>query len=140
MTHKIVEFGGDYQFLSNFEPCRVTYDGEIYSTVEHAYQAAKTLDTQQREVIRDCETASKAKRFGQRVLMRDDWEKIKLGVMKELLEQKFSKEPYKSKLLGTGTMDIEEGNWWGDTFWGVCEGKGDNHLGKMLMQIREELS
>ena len=137
----IKEFSGEYQFLSNFEPCVVYLDGMEFPTVEHAYQAAKTLDPQQKEVIQQCETASQSKRMGRRVTIRPDWEDIKLGVMEVLLVQKFKGyEHFKEALLATGNRDIEEGNWWGDTFWGVCKGEGENHLGNLLMKIRKELT
>lgn len=62
------------------------------------------------------------------------------GVMLQLLRQKFlGDEELRRKLLRTGDAMLVEGNYWGDTYWGVCFGSGKNMLGKLLMQVREEL-
>lgn len=135
----IGSFAGPHRFLSNFWSSAVILDGHSYRTVEHAFQAAKTDDTDERRRIRNEPDAAGAKRRGKRVELREDWEQIKLDVMKGLLRQKFGTEPLKSKLLKTGKAELIEGNWWGDMYWGVCDGKGYNHLGKLLMEVREEL-
>lgn len=135
----IAEFNGQYRFLSNFYPCIVQYEGVQYPSVEHAYQAAKTLDTAAREVIRSCRKAGDAKRTGQGVVLRPDWEAVKIEVMRDLLWMKFSNDALQELLLATGDEELIEGNWWGDRFWGVCKGVGENHLGKLLMEIREGL-
>lgn len=135
----IDSFAGRYRFLSNFAPCKVTYDGIEYPSTEHAYQAAKTLDPSVRRQFRDCEKPNDAKKLGRKVVLRPDWESIKLDVMEELLRQKFSQPDFKRALLNTGDEELIEGNTWGDTFWGVCKGKGANHLGKILMKIRKDL-
>ena len=59
--------------------------------------------------------------------------------MRDLLRQKFAREPLRSQLLATGEAKLIEGNHWGDTFWGVCRGQGENHLGMLLMKAREEI-
>lgn len=135
----IYGFTDQYSFLSNFEPCKVVYEGVMYPTVEHAYQAAKTLDPTERDLIRRCVFPGQAKRFGKKITVRDDWEKIKVDVMYRLLIQKFSREPFYDKLLATDDLYIEETNTWGDEFWGVCGGKGQNVLGNILMEIRQWL-
>jgi predicted NAD-dependent protein-ADP-ribosyltransferase YbiA (DUF1768 family) len=57
------------------------------------------------------------------------------------VKDKFSRNPeLRVKLLNTGDLQLVEGNYWGDTFWGVCNGKGENHLGKILMRVRKELA
>ena len=43
-----------------------------------------------------------------------------------------------SRLINTGDAILIEGNTWGDTYWGVCDGVGENRLGKLLMEVREE--
>lgn len=69
-----------------------------------------------------------------------DFDLIKVEIMRDLLEQKFYPgSDLAGQLMSTGFVDIIEGNTWGDTFWGVCRGKGENHLGKLLMKIRENL-
>ena len=130
-----------YKFLSNFYPATVslTEGGMIYRTVEHAYQAAKTLDLEAREKIQWEISPGKAKRLGKSLVIREHWDEMKLDVMYRLLLQKFSIYELRCKLLATGDEELIEGNWWGDTYWGVCRGKGENNLGKLLMKIRSEL-
>ncbi len=137
---KIESFKGDYEFLSNFFPARVEYDERWYPSVEHAYQAAKTLDKNFRKQFRTSRlSAGGAKSMGRRVKLRDDWEEVKLEIMRELLIQKFTlHRELREKLIATGERQLIEGNWWGDTFWGVCRGKGENWLGKLLMEVRKE--
>jgi ribA/ribD-fused uncharacterized protein len=135
----IDRFRGPYFFLSNFYYVHVFLDGELYPSVEHAYQAAKTMDQEARLKIRNASSPSAAKHLGQKVNKRRDWEAVKVDVMEFLLRQKFSSDQpeLRAKLIATGDVEIIEGNTWGDTFWGVCNDKGQNHLGKLLMQIRE---
>lgn len=130
-------FDGPYRFLSNFWPNEVTFDDETYPSIEHAYQAAKTLDPEDREKIRLAPTAAKAKKFGKVVTLRPDWNDVRLDIMKELLQQKFSNPTLRDLLIATGDEELIEGNWWGDVYWGKCRGKGENHLGRLLMEIRE---
>lgn len=139
MVATIDSFQGDYRFLSNFWYAKVTLDGLEYRSVEHAYMAAKTEDIALREKIRYFDTPGEAKRFCKTITLRSDWDTVKFGVMLDLVRQKFAKEPLRSKLLSTGTAELVEGNTWGDYYWGVCRGKGQNNLGKILMQVRDEL-
>lgn len=135
---KIDSFQGAYRFLSNFWPAKVVLDGAEYSSVEHAYVAAKTTNKTARNDIADM-TPGQAKRYGRTLKLRPDWEKIKLTVMEDLVRQKF-KHPNLARLLqATDDAELVEGNTWGDTFWGVCKGQGQNHLGKILMRVRSEL-
>ena len=65
---------------------------------------------------------------------------MRIDIMTALVTQKFNRHiDLRKKLLATGDEELIEGNWWGDTFWGVCRGKGDNHLGKILMEVRSKL-
>lgn len=137
----INRFHGDYRFLSNFWPAKVKLDGITYPTVEHAYQAAKTTDARHREAIRAAISPGFAKRIGKLLVLRPDWEQVRLDIMYDLVSQKFRNDAdLKDRLLGTGGAWLIEGNTWGDTFWGVCNGIGKNHLGKILMDVRGELS
>ncbi len=136
---KIDSFKGTYEFLSNFYMVDVEFDGFTYPSTEHAYQAAKSLNEKAREAIRNADTCGRAKKMGQKVTLRKDWEDVKRSVMLGLLRKKFAHEDLKAKLLATGTAELVEGNWWGDTYWGVCKGKGKNWLGRLLMQVRDEL-
>ena len=133
-------FRDDYGFLSNFYPCSVVYEGIRYPSSEHAYQAAKTLKISDRNKIAKLWTATSAKRMGRRIELRKDWQEIRLQIMREIVLAKFQDNEFlKERLLATGQIYLEEGNWWKDTFWGVCQGKGSNHLGKILMEVRETL-
>jgi len=136
----ISSFSGHHRFLSNFFPCEIELDGEIYVSLEHAFQARKTLDLAERAKVRAAKTPGDAKHLGRKVTLVENWEKIKLGVMETLVHQKFKRHPIlRGELLLTGDEELVEGNTWGDVFWGVCRGKGENHLGKILMKIRSEL-
>lgn len=136
---EITTFTGKYRFLSNFSLSRVVLGGETYPTVEHAYQAAKTLDLADRQRIRRAPTAGEAKRLGRRMTLRPNWEDEKLAVMEDLLRQKFAYGDLRAALVQTGDATLVEGNDWGDRYWGVCRGVGLNNLGLLLMQIRSEL-
>ncbi len=136
----IDSFRGEHRWLSNFYPAEVQYEGVMYPSLEYAFQAAKTLNLAQRRLIRGAPTSGKAKALGRTVRLRPDWEEVKLEIMAELVEDKFTRHyPLTQRLLGTGDQEIVEGNVWGDRFWGVCDGKGENHLGRILMAVRDEL-
>lgn len=138
----IDSFTGQYRFLSNFYPCTVTLDGVEYPSTEHAYQAAKTEYPALR-VIFETGTSANAKKLGRRLKIRPDWEEIKLGVMDDLLRQKFAPgTELHNKLLKTQGEKLCEGNYWHDLVWGCCtckehKGAGRNELGKLLMKIRD---
>jgi ribA/ribD-fused uncharacterized protein len=136
---EIKGFFGEYRWLSNFWPTDIVFDGAMYKTVEHAYQAAKIADPMARDIVRFAETPKKAKALSYKISMRDGWDYIKLGIMELLVERKFKNNPnLLQKLLDTNDAYLEETNTWGDTFWGVCDGIGENNLGKILMKIREK--
>ena len=136
----ILFFKDEWSFLSNFAPSPVFYDGLAYGTVEHAFQAAKTLDHDQRILIAGETTPGRAKRAGRKVTLRTDWEDIKYGVMRTLVSLKFTANPDLAvKLLATGNRHLEEGNEWRDIVWGKCDGIGRNWLGLILMEIRGEI-
>lgn len=134
----INSFHGEHRFLSNFWPAQVILDGVTYPTVEHAYVAAKTLDLDVREQIAAVEKPGDVKRFGRKLTLRPDWEDVKLPVMIDLVHQKFAAPDLQAMLIGTGDAELIEGNNWNDTFWGVCRGVGQNHLGKILMAERDK--
>ena len=139
----INSFQGEYFFLSNFFYSPFEFNGEIYSTVEHAFQAAKTFDTEQRQSIRLAASPAQAKQMGRTVQLRPDWEQVKFGIMLALLRLKFSQADLRQKLLDTGDSELIEGNTWGDKVWGCILYKGQwvgqNHLGKLLMQVRADI-
>lgn len=148
----IAFFRDEFRFLSNFwasqhivpiylDVIRVLKDEEgkdwlRVPTLEHAYQAMKTTVPDERRVIASCPTPGKAKRAGQWVTMRPDWNEVRLRIMQNLVIEKFADARLQALLIDTGLRPLIEGNTWGDTFWGVCRGKGENHLGRILMTVR----
>ena len=137
---KIIDsFHGEYAFLSNYYDSPIFYDGILYPTVEHAFQAAKTTVFIQRIIIANKKTPGQAKCAGRKVTLRDNWDDIKLYIMKELIILKFTNPKLKSALLNTKYADLIERNTLNDTYWGICNGIGENHLGKILMEVREML-
>lgn len=136
----ILQFQGENRWLSNFWPCTVDLDGMIFSSTEAAYVAAKTKCMDTRRKIQALEKPGDAKKLGRSLHLREDWDDVKLDVMRGLLRQKFAHgTALGNKLIATGDCLIVEGNTWGDTFWGVCRGRGENHLGRLIMEIRREL-
>lgn len=142
----IDSFTGEYHFLSNFYPCQITIEIQdeklTFSSAEHAYQASKCVSMDEILLFTASNlTAGQAKRFGRKVKIRTDWNSIKLSVMTDIVWQKFSdKNPnLVDKLLDTGHATLVEGNWWGDTFWGICDDIGSNHLGQILMNRRNQI-
>lgn len=136
----INQFRGKYYFLSNFYLAPVEWNGIKYSNNEAAFQSAKLLSYEHRKQFAHLDPSA-AKQKGRRVKLRHDWEHIKDQIMYEVCFAKFSQnEDLKMKLLATGDQYLEEGNTWGDKEWGTCKGIGQNKLGKILMQIRDELN
>lgn len=158
----IDRFEGRYRFLSNFSPAEVEMYGLIYTTTEHAFQAAKTLNKAARELIRQAPDPGSAKRMGsvrgmadlsrqlgRQVTLRPDWDQgFKQEAMFTLLTRKFAEgSDLAAQLLATGDAYLVEGNHWHDVFWGSCDGTcrsrcgggGLNTLGKMLMLRRHQL-
>jgi ribA/ribD-fused uncharacterized protein len=141
----IVEFDGENEFLSNFFPSPILYEGIVYPTNEHFFQAMKTLDLAERQKIANAETPGMAKRMGRNVFLRPDWEQVKVDVMRTGLMLKFTDAVLAEKLLATGDEELVEGNWWHDQTWGSCfcpdhcRTPGRNLLGMLLMELRKEL-
>lgn len=146
----IDKFQGRWHFLSNFYPCEIEHQGIKYPSVEHYYVAMKFDDEQLidgkyytpgdlRELISKIKDPGQVKRFGRKVKLRKDWNNQKLKVMNWGVREKFKNDRLSELLLSTGDEELIEGNFWNDTYWGVCNGKGQNHLGKILMEVRNEL-
>jgi ribA/ribD-fused uncharacterized protein len=130
---------GPYRFLSNFAHTPFDLDGVTYGSVEHAYQAAKTDSSSARAAIVAIRSPADARLRGQTVLLRAGWDEQRLAVMARLLRAKFRDPRLAAALVATGTGQLVEENTWGDCFWGACDGRGDNHLGRLLMALRTEL-
>lgn len=137
--NSITEFSGENRWLSNFWPANVVLDGVVYPSVEHAYVAAKTTDKSIRRDVLACKTSGEAKRLGRKIKLRPDWDDVRLPIMRDLIQQKFQHPELAARLVATGDTQIIEGNTWGDTFWGVCNGVGMNNLGLIIMAIRRKL-
>lgn len=131
-----------YYFLSNFPPAAVSYEGLTFPTVEHGYQAAKSLDENVRKLILSEPSPAGAKRRGKSVALRPDWDLVKFDIMRELLLQKFSPgSSFQKRLAETGDVLLIEGNYWHDMVWGQCfcprhKWAGANSLGNLLMELR----
>jgi len=143
---KVIDsFRGEFRFLSNFVGECVTPKGTRCATVEHGFQAAKTLDPAEQRMVLACSTPGQAKRAGRRVTLRANWDAVKLNVMSTLVKAKFSQSPaLAAKLLATGDAMLVEGNTWHDNFWGSCTcakcgNCGKNMLGRILMEVRASL-
>lgn len=139
----IIEFREKYAMFSNFFPCEINYNGNAFRSVEHAYQSQKNDDKEWLQYCIDEQSAGKVKKRSMSITVREDWQEINMTIMETLLRQKFSKQPFKNLLITTGNQNIQEGNHWGDTFWGIdlknSPNQGENHLGRMLMEIRKDL-
>ena len=136
-------FADETRWLSNMMTVDVVYDGYSFKSVEQAYQYAKCETDEWRAVCQDPNlNPYQIKRKSKDIVIRDDWDKVKLLVMEGLLIQKFNQEPYQELLLATGNQNIQEGNNWNDTFWGVdlksTPNIGENHLGRLIMNIRTQ--
>jgi len=139
----IPEFKEAYRWLSNFYPCKIIFEGKEYPSVEHAYQSAKRDDPSWKKFCQETESPGKVKREARKINIDVNiWDKKKMIVMESCLNKKFNQEPFRSMLLTTGDQDLQEGNNWGDTFWGVSlkTGQGQNHLGKLIMLKRDQLN
>ena len=136
----IKRFTAEYRFLSNFYSCKVKYEGIMYPSAEHAYQAAKCLHPKDRRLIAKLRTAGEAKRKGHQVTMTKDFENHKLTVMRNVVLAKFMQnQELGEALISTYPAGLEEGNAWGDKIWGTVDGVGKNLLGKILMDVRRIL-
>ncbi|HEY8097169.1 MAG TPA: NADAR family protein [Methylobacter sp.] len=139
--HQINRFDGEHFFLSNFYPCKVRFDEQFYNSSEHAYQAAKTLDDTIRYKFRQDIKSLEAKRMGKKIKLRKDWEAVKRNIMEKIVLDKFTRNfDLRERLLQTGSLELIEGNTWNDTYWGVCNGQGFNHLGRILMKVRDQIN
>jgi len=139
-----VEFKGEKRFLSNMYACNIIYKDKEYRSSEHIYQAMKSKNIEYQEYIRGLEEPKTTKKEADRLLgityeIREDWDDVKLEFMEEILYLKFiQNSALKARLLEIKGL-IEEKNSWGDTFWGICDSVGENHLGRLLMKIRDIL-
>lgn len=140
----ITQFRGEYDWASNFYSVPILYKGTLYQSVEAAYMSQRCDDADWKKYCADpLSAAGEIKRRSKLVIDRPDWPTLKLVVMEECLRIKFAHPHLREKLLATGNQNIQEGNTWKDEFWGVRfdlqPNYGENHLGRLLMKIRDEL-
>lgn len=134
----IKEFQGKNRIYSNFYICNVKVYGIVYKSAEHAFQAMKATNEEDRIYIQEAPTPGKAKWRGNEIKVRSGWKGIRVGVMRHIVTCKFEQNWYlMDKLISTGNEILEEGNNWKDDFWGIYKGKGENWLGRILMEVRE---
>ena len=116
---KIVSFTGAFKFLSNFYLCEVEYEGIVYPSSEHAYVAAKTTDIIQKYAIAEMDNTGEVKKLGRKLKLRSDWEKVKLPIMRAIVESKFDQNSDLMEMLQmTRPHQLVEGKSWGDVYWG----------------------
>lgn len=143
-------FYGEYRFMSNFYLAPVIYEGQLYPSTEHAFQAAKYS----RQIREQCltMTAAEVKRWGSKADLPANWPERRLEVMLTVLRDKFQRHAdLRLRLIKTHPKELIELNDWGDRYWGVeaethpaSSGEqltllvGENHLGKLLMEVRVE--
>lgn len=139
----INRFNGGFKGpFSNFYNAKCEYQGLAFKNSEAAFQAAKTLDGEERKKFLTL-NPSEAKKLGRKIHLRADWEEVKYQVMLEVLKSKFQDPELRKLLLETGDdILIENTTGWHDNEWGDCECDkcksvlGKNLLGKALMEIR----
>ena len=142
MKKIIGPFKEEYNFLSNFYIHNISYNGIIFVSNEHAYQSMKATNYNDMILIASSKTPGQAKRAGNNIIKRPDWDTAKLRIMKDICRIKFKDPILKEKLINTKDSILIEINEWKDDFWGMYYKNGElygkNNLGKILMEIREE--
>jgi ribA/ribD-fused uncharacterized protein len=135
----IKSFEDEYDWLSNF------YKNGNAPTVEHLYQADKTLDKKWKQKIMSAPKPGKAKRLGKKAPLRPGWDSERLEVMHKFVKAKFQDPILQDLLIKTYPRTLIEGNYWHDNFFGDCycedckNKEGLNMLGFILTRVRSEL-
>lgn len=138
MPDSILGFSGDWAFLSNLYPSPLEWMNFLYPCVENAFQAAKTSDHEVQRRLTEL-SPDDAAAYGRMVPLRPDWEEVKLDVMTSLLALKFEIPVLRRRLIASAPKELVNLNWWGDRYWGRVKLQGENHLGRLLMELRETL-
>lgn len=133
-----MRFVDKYDFLSNFYICPVSINiGSktlTFRNSEAAFQAQKNFELADKFCYL---TGYEAKKYGKQIpLTTENWDVYRLTAMAKALHAKFNSSKLLNKLKEI-TEEIVEDNYWNDFYWGVCKGKGQNMLGKMLMVVRD---
>lgn len=142
MAIKFYRSSEKYGPFSNFTRIPIYLDGYMWPTSEHFYQAQKFLDEDLQREVRLSSWAGAAAKIGRdkNLPLRDDWELVKIDIMRKVVRAKVEQNEYiKDLLLSTGDEEIIEDSPT-DYFWGCGKnGTGQNWLGKVWMELREEL-
>lgn len=140
--NQIFFYEQEFYPFSNFSSFKLNWNGYDWMTSEHAYHSEKFINNP--EIIEQLKQSRSAHdamviAYANKDKYRDDWDEIKLDIMKSILTAKVEQHPYvKKKLLESGDKELIE-NSWRDDFWGWGQNKdGQNHLGKIWMKVREE--
>lgn len=132
-------FRNGYWYLSNMYPCEIRVNGLVFTCAEACFQSFKTTDLEERKKFQGI-NGFEAKKLGKKIKLRSDWNDIRIEVMTRVVKAKFNQHPdLADKLKATDNLMIIEDNTWNDTFWGVCNDKGKNLLGKIIMRVRKYL-
>jgi len=158
-----VEFKGEKRFLSNMYPCKIHFkeqygvrelehfpsDNKVYNSTEHIYQAMKSDNEIWQELILSQERPESTKTLARKkiktltsnekdtFLQKENWHDTKYDLMKRIVFLKFEQNKDLREKLCAIEGQIEERNYWGDTYWGTVNGIGENNLGKILMEVRD---
>ena len=140
MAIKFYKTKEPYGFMSNFYRSRMFIYGRWWNWSEAPYQAAKTNIQSEIDAVAAATKPSEVRLVGQQITMRPDWDRVKYSVMKEICLAKFLQHPeLRKQLMETGDEELIEDSPV-DYYWGCgADGSGKNMLGKVLMEIREEL-
>jgi ribA/ribD-fused uncharacterized protein len=134
--------GDAYGSFSNFAGFPITLKGKLWATSEHYFQAQKFAGTEHEEGVRRAKSPMIAARMGRdrKKPLRRDWESVKVQVMRDAVRAKFTQHAeLRDLLLATGDAEIVE-HTENDSYWGDGgNGSGKNMLGRILMEVREEL-
>lgn len=139
--NKIIGFNkkNNSEFLSNFYPSTISFEGGLYPTVEHAYQASKSLNLDTRSLIKKAKSPYEAKKLGKSIIAREGWDDLKVDTMRFLINEKFKNPFLRYMLLLTDGYNLINENKWNDKFWGMTNGIGQNWLGKILEEVRSQI-
>jgi hypothetical protein len=142
MSIKFYKIKDPHGYMSNYSRHRFFVYGRWWNCVEAPYQAAKTFDEAEKNLIHQAKGSNEARLLGQKVTFRSDWDQVKDIVMEECLIAKFLQhKDIRDQLIATGEEElIEDTTSSNDMYWGCgTDGTGQNKLGKILMKVRKEL-
>ena len=138
---QILFYENEFYVFSNFSSFAIEWKGKLYMTSEHVFHSEKFEDPDLKEKIRTARSAHDALKIAEanKDKHRSDWDAVELKAMKEILRAKVEQHPYvKKKLLESGDKELIEDSW-RDSYWGWGPNKdGENHLGKLWMEVRDE--